>query len=67
MSKFQKGDRVKVVINELYPSTVGKIGTITRSQQGWDGKQSVDLYKVRLDGHSGAMFGYADDDCLELI
>lgn len=64
-TKFKKGDRVKVVINERYPSTVGKFGTVVRVQIGTSEGQSIALYKVRLDGHKGALFGLADDECLE--
>lgn len=65
--KFNVGDKVKVVINEKYPSTVGKVGTVVKAQTGSSDGHSISLYKVRLDGTRGALFGLADDDCLELV
>ena len=65
--KFKVGDCVRVIVNERYPSTVGKIGTVVRSQTGSEGGHPIQFYKVRLDGHRGPLFGLADDDCLELV
>ena len=63
--KFKVGDKVKIVINERYPSTVGKFGTVVRAQIGSEDGHDIALYKVRLDGHRGTLFGLADDECLE--
>lgn len=65
--KFNVGDKVKIVINEKYPSTVGKVGTVVRAQTGSSDGHSISLYKVRLDGTRGALFGLADDECLEPV
>ena len=65
MSKFNKGDRVRIKENRLQPKTVGQVGTVTNIYTDADTGEA--LYKVRLDGRKTPLRGVAEELCLEKV
>ena len=65
MSKFNKGDMVRIKENRLQPNTVGKVGIVTNIYSDADTNES--LYRIRLNGRKTTLRGVAEEYCLEAV
>ena len=60
MGKFKAGDRCKVIKNVLSPKSIGHVVEIIGAV-GKNGYMTKETYNGRI------MYGYASENCLELI
>lgn len=61
-AKFSKGQRVRIVVNNVQPEYVGSIGRIALVR---DADVEEPVYKVRVKGITLRL--WATEDCLEAI
>ena len=64
-SKYKEGDLVEIVINKIRPSSVGKVGTITKVKPVLRNNEREYLYKVCLLGRSIPLPAWATDEFIK--
>lgn len=64
-SKYKEGDAVVIVINKIRPSSVGKVGIITKVKPVLRNNEREYLYKVCLLGRSTPLPAWAADEFIK--
>ena len=64
-SNYKEGDVVQIVINKIQPSSVGKVGIITKVKPVLRNNEREYLYKVCLLGYSTPLPAWATDEFIK--